>query len=433
MRITRLLRNVFIGKNERIASQAEFKRVMLAGYLSLLVVVSNWAFMLIEVFSQPTPNYILNSIFCFVGIICLVLLRLKKYTFAKLLLFISSYIIIFTFCTFDPFQTGVSVFFIVISIGALALFGYEQRLYGYILTAFGAILFFMAYVADVKFLDISIDFSEAYVYNNFILNFFIALIASFLILFFMVDVNHYSETSLRKKEGEALEKNKELIKLNAELDRFVYSVSHDLRSPLSTISGLVNIGKHADSVEEAKKYFVMIGDRLRVQDFFIREIIDFYRNSRTEISREPFILKEQVQEIVDELFVHAVPTLIEYRVDIPEELEVRSDKIRMKSVLSNLIGNAVKYHDISKPEKYVRIGAEKKNGQVLIFVEDNGQGIGKEHLAKLFDMFYRASADSKGSGLGLFIAQETVTKLGGKIQVDSTLGQGSRFTFSISS
>jgi signal transduction histidine kinase len=64
-------------------------------------------------------------------------------------------------------------------------------------------------------------------------------------------------------------------------------------------------------------------------------------------------------------------------------------------------------------------------------VEDNGQGIGAEHMPKLFNMFYRASADSKGSGLGLFIARETVDKLGGKIHVDSTLGQGSKFWFTV--
>src|SRR5204863_5457180 len=131
-----------------------------------------------------------------------------------------------------------------------------------------------------------LTYSEDYIFSNFILNFSVSLIATVLILYFLIDLNHYSEKSIEVKETEALEKNKELTKLNTELDRFVYSVSHDLRSPLSTISGLVNIGKQAESLDEAKNYFAMIDDRLKAQDFFIREIIDFYRNTRTEINRE---------------------------------------------------------------------------------------------------------------------------------------------------
>jgi signal transduction histidine kinase len=198
---------------------------------------------------------------------------------------------------------------------------------------------------------------------------------------------------------------------------------------LASISGLVRIGQHAENLDEAKQYFSMIDDRINAQDFFIREIIDFYRNSRTEISHERFYLKEQVSEIINQ---HAISAdSIQYHVNIPDALEIQSDKIRLKSVLSNLISNAIKYHDLTKTEKFIRVSSEKQNGYWIITVEDNGLGIGDGHLPKVFDMFYRASADSKGSGLGLFIARETVNKLGGKIHVDSILGKGSKFWFTV--
>jgi signal transduction histidine kinase len=252
-----------------------------------------------------------------------------------------------------------------------------------------------------------------------------------LILLFMTDVNRYSEKALEKKEAEALERNKELTKLNTELDRFVYSVSHDLRSPLATITGIVNIGKYAENMDEAKKYFSMIENRLKAQDFFIREIIDFYRNSRTEINHEPVCLQEEVQSIVNEHTYGEIQNSIDYRVTVSPDIEFKSDKIRLRSVLTNLIGNAVKYHDLTKVEKFIQVGAKRNNGHIEITVEDNGQGIGEEHLKKIFDMFYRASTDSKGSGLGLFIAQETALKLGGKISVQSTLGEGSKFSLTV--
>jgi len=377
------------------------------------------------------PNFILNVIFCFTGITSMLLLRLSKDTAAKLLLFIGAYSIIFIFCTFEPFQTGVSIYFVVCSIGALALFGYEQKHIAFLFAGIGALLFTLAYPAGVKILSVPITFSEAYISNNFLMNFFVALAASVLILFFMTDVNRYSERSLEQKEAEALERNKELIKLNSELDRFVYSVSHDLRSPLATISGIVNIGKYAENMDEARKYFSMIENRLKAQDFFIREIIDFYRNSRTEINHEPVHLQEEVQSIVNDHSYAENNDAINYQVAIPADIEFTSDKIRLRSVLNNLIGNAAKYHDIMKSERFIRIGAERNNGHIEIVVEDNGQGSGEEHLKKIFDMFYRASTDSKGSGLGLFIAQETASKLGGKICVQSTLGKGSKFSLTI--
>jgi signal transduction histidine kinase len=187
-------------------------------------------------------------------------------------------------------------------------------------------------------------------------------------------------------------------------------------------------------MEEAQKYFSMIENRLKAQDFFIHEIIEFYRNSRTELSLEPVRLREEVENIVNDHSIEESQHPIEYQVSIPSDLEFASDKIRLRSLLTNLIGNAVKYHDLNKSHRFIRVGAERKNSHhIEIVVEDNGQGIGEEHLNKIFQMFYRASSDSKGSGLGLFIAQETASKLGGKISVHSAIGKGSKFSITIPS
>lgn len=426
MQVARFFRNLIIGRNF-IPSRAEFKRVMLTGYLALLCIVANMLYILIGSHVGHLNLSWLNASFSGISLVSLLLARYRYYTPSKLTLFIGAYTVLFIFCAIEPASTGVSFFLILTNLGVIAIFGREQIKYALALCILGAILFLIAIVWEVRLGDT--QFSEEYIRNNFILNFFVFLILAVLIFYFMLELNHYAEKTLEKKEAETREKNKELVKLNAELDRFVYSVSHDLRSPLASIAGLVHIGQHAENIDEAKQYFAMIGDRIKAQDFFIREIIDFYRNSRTDTQLEQFSLRKQVDEIVNEQAMNF--GTIACRIEIPTEIEVKTDRIRLRSVMSNLIGNAIKYHDLAKAEKFIKVSAERENGHWIIAVEDNGLGIGQEHLEKVFDMFYRASADSKGSGLGLFIARETVDKLGGKIHVDSSLGKGSKFWFTV--
>jgi signal transduction histidine kinase len=427
MQVARSFRKLILG-SQYIQSRAEFKRTILTGYLALICIAVNVVYMAVDSHKGLIILSWLNIGCCLASAGTLALIRVKRLVAAKLVFFLGVYVVIFAFCAIEPFSTGVSYFYILLAIGSIALFGIEQWLYAAGLSILGAGLFLITVVGGFRMGE-AMTFSSDYIAFNFTMNFFSILITSIMILYFMIDLNHYAERTLEEKESETNTKNKELTKLNAELDRFVYSVSHDLRSPLASISGLVNIGQHAENLDEAKRYFNMIGDRINAQDFFIREIIDFYRNSRTETAVENFSLRKHVDEIVGEQAMNLGS--IHCRVEIPEEMDVQSDKIRLKSVLSNLIGNAIKYHDIAKAEKYIKVSAERQNGHWIIAVEDNGQGIGAEHLPKLFNMFYRASADSKGSGLGLFIARETVDKLGGKIYVDSILGQGSKFWFTV--
>ena len=426
MRIEKTFRH-FLLNGQHIPSRAEFKRVILTGYLSVLCIVANLLYVLVATREGHYDLSWFNALFCLICGLTLWLIRLKRYTVAKFVLFLGAYLIIFVFCAIEPAATAVSFFFILINLAATALFGMDQWKYALVLTALGASLFVLVYVFHFKLTNQ--EFSIEYVHDNFVMNFFVILVLSVLIISFMLELNHHAEQSLEQKEKEALEKNKELTKLNAELDRFVYSVSHDLRSPLASISGLVHIGENAKTLEEAKQYFHMIGDRISAQDFFIREIISFYRNSRTETTVELFQLQALVTEILSEHEMNL--GAIKCQIQITDDLKIQSDKIRIKSVLSNLIGNAIKYHDPNKTEQFILVSAVKQNGQATIAVEDNGQGIGPNHLPKVFDMFYRASTDSKGSGLGLFIVRETVEKLGGKIHVDSTLGSGSRFWFTL--
>ncbi|MCK6618439.1 MAG: HAMP domain-containing histidine kinase [Cyclobacteriaceae bacterium] len=219
-----------------------------------------------------------------------------------------------------------------------------------------------------------------------------------------------------------------LNKINKELDSFLYSTSHDLRSPIASILGITNIARLELKEETAKRYMEMIENRVKRLDLVISDILKLSRSKKIELKIERidfnFLLKDVIADVK---FNENAPAI---RLDYTENTAniFQSDYQQMKIVLGNLIANAVKYHDVSKPDPLIRVQFERHGRSVKVVVEDNGQGIRPEALPKIFDMFYRASTTSEGTGLGLYIVQEALSKIGGSINVKSEPGRGSTFT-----
>lgn len=250
----------------------------------------------------------------------------------------------------------------------------------------------------------------------------------------MIVVGSIIDISERKNaEQQVIEQNILLAKTNAELDRFVYSTSHDLRAPLSSVLGLISIAEKTQDPQEVRQCLTMMKERIHHLEEFIHEIIDYSRNSRVEVKRIHTNLYELVNDVVEKLRHAEGSENIFVKYDIPKDLDLKTDESRLKVVLNNLIGNSIKYSDADKENQFISVKTSKAQDHVSIFVEDNGVGISQEHHSKIFDMFYRASEKSQGSGLGLYIVRETVQKLGGNISFESTLGQGTKFEIVIPS
>jgi signal transduction histidine kinase len=226
-------------------------------------------------------------------------------------------------------------------------------------------------------------------------------------------------------------KNIELRKVNAELDNFVYRASHDLRAPLSSILGLTEIASKTKDVDELKMYFGMVKERVRVQDEFIQQIISYSRNSRLEKNPETIILREFIHQTIDLLILSHADDALKVTIEITEDQILIADKARLRVVLSNLISNSLKYQDTLKHEHILKIGMNVSVKTLDVFVEDNGIGIEDGYQQNIFDMFFRATEHSKGSGLGLYIAKEAALKMGGTLTFKSKLGVGSCFTLSL--
>ncbi len=238
-------------------------------------------------------------------------------------------------------------------------------------------------------------------------------------------------TDKKVKEEEIKEKNQLLEQTNAELDRFVYSVSHDLRAPLNSIQGLINIGDTTDDSQELKQLLGMMKNRVKKLYSFIDEIISFARNTRTEIIKQNVNLYELVRETFENTQYRELSADIDFRMSIAEDTSLQTDKGRLGVILNNLVDNAIKYHRHSHPGKYVAVQTEDLGNEILIKIVDNGQGIPADAQPKIFDMFFRASENSKGSGLGLYIVKDMVERLGGSISLQSEKGEGTTFTIKL--
>ncbi len=233
----------------------------------------------------------------------------------------------------------------------------------------------------------------------------------------------------KKAEEEILLKNIQLAKTNEELDRFVYSASHDMRAPLSSLMGLINISEKTNNLEELHAYLLMMKGRIKTMEGFIREVTDYSRNTRLDLVLEKIDLEELIREVANNLSDMTGRVRIEF--DLPEKIILLTDPARLKVILNNLISNAYKYHRFDQADPYISFNAKRNQNRVVIKIADNGSGIEPDYHHKIFDMFFRASVKSEGSGLGLYIVKETLQKLGGTIWVESTPGAGSTFTFAI--
>lgn len=218
-------------------------------------------------------------------------------------------------------------------------------------------------------------------------------------------------------------------KMNKELDRFVYSVSHDLMAPLKSIKGLINLIKTDKEKKHANEYISRIEESADKLDEFIGEILDYSRSTRKEVSRSKVNLDKMIRDIIDNHrfikgFDHLDFDLSGLKIKI-----VQTDEMRLRIIINNLVSNAIKFSEDANHAK-ISFSSRSTNGKCIITVKDNGCGIPEEIKDQIFDMFFRASHKNSGSGLGLFIASEAAKSIKGLLQVESREGEGSKFILS---
>lgn len=240
-------------------------------------------------------------------------------------------------------------------------------------------------------------------------------------------MNDQLEELVRLRTAKLEETIKELDTVLAELDRFVYSASHDLSAPLKSVLGLINISRDENDKNQLDTYHNYMERSIKKLERVIDSLVDFSRNTHRPLTHIRFNFQILLKEVFEELAFWPEARNVKIFDQVMFELWIESDPDRIKVILHNLIGNAIKYSDLSKPEPSVWVSATLNENTFSIIVKDNGIGIESVNQSRIFDMYYRGSDRSKGSGLGLFIVQETVKKLGGIVRVSSDYGMGTEF------
>lgn len=228
--------------------------------------------------------------------------------------------------------------------------------------------------------------------------------------------------------SERIETEKELLNTNYELDSFVYKVSHDLKAPLRSVLGLINLSQKENSNETVKLYLEMMTRSIRNMDVFIKDLTQFSRNSRMEVVKEFIDFNELITKIDNNLKYEENASTIHIEKRINQKVAFYSDGNRLETIIGNLLSNAYKYHSFESNNPYINIQIDVSEFYCVIKIHDNGSGIAEEFHNKIFEMFFRASEKSQGSGLGLYIVKSAVDKLEGKIKLESIYGKESTFT-----
>jgi len=226
----------------------------------------------------------------------------------------------------------------------------------------------------------------------------------------------------------------ELSRANEELENFVFTVTHDLKSPIVSIQGFTSLvlEDYADALDdEAKQYLERVLRNVAQMERLIEDLLELSRVGRLSRPYENVSVKDIVQEALSSLEYLIQEKGIEVRVarDLPE---IRCVPEQIEQVFNNLISNAVKYMGDQKRPR-IEIGWEEGQSEYTFFVRDNGVGIPKEHHEKIFALFHRVEPREKGdgTGIGLTIVRRIVENHGGKVWVESEVGKGSTFYFTI--
>ncbi len=345
---------------------------------------------------------------------------------AKIFLLTFLNIFFFVYSLITPKELGIYLFFFPWVATAALVFEADEHAYRWLFILLPLVLLSILFVTNFNLLA-DFRFDTLVVGHGFIVNLLTSLIVTVSFIFLVVNMHESAEKRYKKLASEIQQKNMELQKTNEELDRFIYSASHDLKAPVNSIKGLTHLAQRDCDDPKSLSYFSRIENQTDRMGIFLLELFEYARNQRTNLRPEKVSISGLVDEIVDNLRYMDGADRIEFKKHIRVDGPVVIDRVRLMVILNNLISNAIKYHNYNQEKPWVKVMINRVGNTIQVMVADNGLGINNEFKDRIFEMFFRASDRPIGSGLGLFIVKETVEKMEGKIMVSSNPGEGACF------
>ncbi len=223
-------------------------------------------------------------------------------------------------------------------------------------------------------------------------------------------------------------KHQELQKAYDELDKFAYSVSHDLRDPLTGVLSALRLASKFDDIEQVRQLLRLMEGSVVMLDAYIDSLRDYYLLRRGELTLSDVDFQDLFENIGQFYKIYTQNSDVTFEIKVNQPDTFKSDRAVLELVLHNLLSNAFKYQRKDCENKLVSLSVTVGGGNATIVVSDTGIGISPEHIDDIFKLFFRGSDQAKGMGFGLYNVQSALLKLQGTIQVESQLGVGTKFT-----
>lgn len=232
---------------------------------------------------------------------------------------------------------------------------------------------------------------------------------------------------LKNGNGDELENAQKVIM------QFADSCSHSLRGPLKSIEGLTNLLLESKRYAEPndRVFLDLIKTTIQKMERMLDELEHFLENSKRDVIPQPVDVREIISFLLDQLQDEITNARIDIHLKYDLQAPFYSDTGRLRLIFFNVLSNAIHFRDEKKDIRMITIKVSTRPENCVISIADNGIGIRPEHLPRIFELFFRGSEQSLGSGIGLYVVQETIKKMGGRIEVTTALGGGFEFMMTL--
>lgn len=230
---------------------------------------------------------------------------------------------------------------------------------------------------------------------------------------------------------EAKNDKEDLLYKNRELNTFIYKSSHDLRSPIATLLGLIKFAQNETCDEQILSYLKMMEESSERLDQILKTLMDMISFKQVEARYEEVNFGQVLHKVLHDLRERFDMNGLELKLNVDNGVILRTDLKMLEHILFQIVENAIKFRDRQKDKLLLEVSLRHSAQKHSIAIRDNGLGISKKYLDRIFDMFFRANENYPGSGLGLYIAKNLIEKLSGRLYIQTEPGKGTMVTIEL--
>lgn len=419
---------------EDIPFRAFSRRVLFIAYTVIIGIFYSITNILIASVSYNNwIGFVINLDFIAICIISLYLLLNKKVQAGKTVFIIGAILSYFLYANTNTYNSGMQYGWFMILFLIFTSYSVVEKKPLIICLIGLALGIVISEIADYELISTSTLSLGGVKFHN--TAFLIANLVLTAIFLFFLSSNFYYSSKEKDKTNEFLTvQTQKLLKANKELDKFVYHAAHDIRAPLTSMLGLIDLGKNEKDLKRINHFFELQEKTIHQLDSYVEQILSVSR-VKHNLANAELINFEELEKLLrnqSQFLFRANEMNINFKIE--HKGDFFSNKLTLQTIINNLLSNSIKYADKDKKESFVDVvfsnSTKFKNG-LKAEVLDNGIGIHNQDIGKITNIFFYNKVMNKGTGYGLYIVKEAVDNLKGDIKFESELGSHTHVTIDL--